>query len=304
MRSSLTSIPSTHHKDYILTIEPDPRYIICVISLTMPRSKRARVMPTSKTSKKRKELAQRLHSRIQSAIDAYPCIWVFSVANMRNSIIKTVRADLRANSKIFMGKTKLMVHALGGATVETEYAAGLGGLTPYLRGEVGLLCTHLAPAEVEGYFAGFRERDYARAGTRADTGFTIPRGELRMQQQFGLEGGGGSGGREEEEGRKERIPVAVEPTLRKLGVPTRIVKGRVVLEGSAESGEEGMEEGEDGYVVCRPGDVLDSRQTTLLKMFGVRMAEFKVSLRAVWDKAGGTVRELGAGMDIDAPAEP
>lgn len=246
------------------------------------------MIPTSKTGKNRKELVKRLHSSIQSAIDAYPCIWVFSVQNMRNSIIKTIRADLRENSKIFMGKTKLMVHALG-ATVETEYAPGLRGLTPYMRGEVGLLCTHLPPAEVEGYFAGFGEVDYARAGTRAESGFTIPRGELRTR--FGVEGAG----------EEDLLPVAVEPTLRKLGVPTRIVKGRVVLEESGEP--EGMEEGEEGYVVCRLGDILDSRQTALLKMFGVRMAEFKVSLRAVWEKAAGTVREVG-GMDIDATAEP
>ncbi|ERF71725.1 hypothetical protein EPUS_05597 [Endocarpon pusillum Z07020] len=255
----------------------------------MPRSKRARVIPTSKTGKNRKELVQRLHSRIQAAIDAYPSIWVFSVQNMRNSIIKRIRAQLGDNSRIFMGKTKLMVHALG-ASVETEYAPGLSGLTPYMRGEVGLLCTRLAGAEVEGYFAAFSEVDYARAGTRAEAGFTIPRGELRTR--FGVEGA---------EGEEDLIPVAVEPTLRKLGVPTRIVKGRVVLEESAEP--EGMEDGEDGYVVCRPGDVLDSRQTTLLKIFGVRMAEFKVSLRAVWEKVGGTVREVG-GMDIDATAEP
>lgn len=253
----------------------------------MPKSKRARVVPTSKTGKNRKELVRRLHSNIQSAIDTYPSIWVFSVQNVRNSIIKNIRAELSDSSRIFMGKTKLMVHALG-TTVETEHAAGLSGLTPYLRGEVGLLFTKLGAMEIEGFFARFREVDYARAGTRAEGGFTIPRGELRTQ--FGIEGG-----------EENLVPVAVEPTLRKLGVPTRIVKGKVVLEESGDS--EGMEEEEeDGYVVCRQGDILDSRQTTLLKIFGVRMAEFKVSLRAVWEKAGGTVREIG-GMDIDAPAE-
>ncbi len=252
----------------------------------MPKSKRARVVPTSKTTKNRKELVKRLHSSIQSAIDTYPYIWVFSVQNMRNSIIKNIRAELSDRSRIFMGKTKLMVHALG-ATVETEYAAGLSGLTPYLRGEVGLLFTDREPAEIEGFFAGFRQVDYARAGTRTERGFTIPRGELRTQ--FGVEGG-----------EEDLVPVAVEPTLRKLGVPTRIVKGRVVLEETGEPEVTG--EGEQGYVVCRQGDILDSRQTTLLKMFGVRMAEFKVSLRAVWEKSGATVREVG-GMDIDSMVE-
>ena len=39
-----------------------------------------------------------------------------------------------------------------------------------------------------------------------------------------------------------------------------------------------MLEGE--YEVCREGQVLDSRQTRLLKLFGVATAEFKVQLVA------------------------
>jgi mRNA turnover protein 4 len=169
-----------------------------------------------------------------------------------------------------------------GSTEETEHAPGLRLLTAYMSGDIGLLFTNRAPGEIEGYFANFRSLDFARAGTKAARGFTIPRGELRTS--FGVEGGA-----------DDPIPIAVEPTLRKLGVPTRIVKGRIVLE---ESGDvDGMRE-EDGYVVCREGEVLDSRQTTLLKTFGVRMAEFRVSLKAVWEKAGGTVRDLGE-MDFD-----
>ncbi len=186
-----------------------------------------------------------------------------------------------------MGKTKLMVHALG-STAETEHASGLQLLTPYMSGEIGLLFTNWAPEEIEGYFANFTAWDYARAGSKAVRGFTIPRGELRTS--FGVEGG-----------EDDPIPIGAEPTLRKLGVPTRIVKGKVVLEESGDPERERMEE-EEGYVVCRQDETLDSRQTTLLKTFGVRMAEFRVGLRAVWEKAGGTVREVG-GMDIDGMAD-
>jgi mRNA turnover protein 4 len=250
----------------------------------MPKSKRARVVPTSKTSKNRKELVKRLHSNIQSAVDSYAYIWVFGVQNMRNNIIKDVRAQLN-DSRIFMGKTKLMVHALG-STAETEHAPGLRLLTPYMNGEIGLLFTNRAPEEIEGYFAEFRVVDYARAGTRAARGFTIPRGELRTSS--GVEGGA-----------DDPIPIGAEPTLRKLGVPTRIVKGKVVLEESGD--QEGMQT-EEGYVVCRQGETLDSRQTTLLKTFGIRMAEFRVSLKAVWEKAGELVREVD-GMDVDVTAD-
>lgn len=181
-----------------------------------------------------------------------------------------------------MGKTKLMAHALG-STQESEHAPGLHLLTPYMAGEVGLLFTNRGPEDIEDYCANFTSLDFARAGTQAARGYVIPRGELRTS--FGVEGG-----------EDDPIPIGAEPTLRKLGVPTSIVKGKVVLGESADS--EPMNE-DTGYIVCREGDTLDSRQTALLKTFGVRMAEFRIGLRAVWEKGGGTVREMG-GMEIDA----
>jgi mRNA turnover protein 4 len=51
-----------------------------------------------------------------------------------------------------------------------------------------------------------------------------------------------------------------------------MVKGKVVL---------GEENGEgEGYTVCKEGDVLDSRQTRLLKLFDVCLSEFKVKVLA------------------------
>ena len=151
-----------------------------------------------------------------------------------------------------------------------------------MAGEVGLLFTDRAPEDIEGYCADFTSLDFPRAGTKAARGFAIPSGELRTS--FGVEGG-----------EDDPIPIGAEPMLRKLGVPTRIVKGKVVLEESADS--EQMYE-DNGYIICKEGDTLDSRQTALLKTFGVRMAEFRIGLTAVWEKDGGTVRETG-GMEID-----
>lgn len=244
----------------------------------MPKSKRARVVHTSKVTKNRKELVQRLHANVQAAVDEFNFIWVFDVQNMRNTYLKQVRHDFR-DSRLLMGKTKVMVHALG-ATEETEYAVGLRLLAAHVSGEVGLLFTNRAPDEIRSYFSNLAEWDYARADTVASAGFTIPRGELTTA--FGVEGG-----------EDDPIPVAVEPTLRKLGVPTSIIRGKVVLEAE---GDEDMQ-GEDGYVVCREGDVLDSGQTTLLKIFGVRLAQFRVDLKAWWEKESGQVTEVGE-MDL------
>lgn len=66
-----------------------------------------------------------------------------------------------------------------------------------------------------------------------------------------------------------------------------MVKGKVCL-GGDESGEGSAE----GYTVCREGQVLDSRQTRLLKLFSVCMSEFRVGLLAYWSAASGEVTEL------------
>ena len=239
----------------------------------MPKSKRARVVPSSKATKNRKELVRRLHSNVQTAVDSYQYAWIFDVQNMRNNIIKDVRVQFN-DSRIFMGKTKVMIHALG-ATPETEYVEGSSGLTDYMSGEMGLLMTNRKLEEVEQFFAQFSAQDYARAGTQAEHSFVIPNGELRTY--FGVEGG-----------QDDPLPMSIEPTLRKLGVPTRIFQGKVVLEETADP--DGMDV--EGHVVCNKGDILDSRQTSLLKIFGVQMAEFRMRLVAVFDKAAGTVREV------------
>jgi mRNA turnover protein 4 len=63
--------------------------------------------------------------------------------------------------------------------------------------------------------------------------------------------------------------------LRKWGLPTRLDKGRVVLD--------------EDYTVCEEGKVLDSHQTALLKFFGVAMADFKVTIAAYWEAEKGDV---------------
>lgn len=60
----------------------------------MPKSKRAKVVHLSKTTKKGKELTLKLYANIRTSIDTYPYIFVFAVDNMRNTHLKDVRTDL------------------------------------------------------------------------------------------------------------------------------------------------------------------------------------------------------------------
>lgn len=154
-----------------------------------------------------------------------------------------------------------MSRALG-TTPEDALADGIHSLTRYLTGNVALLLTNRAPADIATYFADFHPVDFARAGVVASRDFVIPPGVVYAT--------GGAVPAEYD------VPLGhtIEPELRRLGVPTRMVKGKVVLGGD----EEG--EGSEGYVVCKEGDVLDSRQTRLLKLFDACLSEFKVRVIA------------------------
>jgi mRNA turnover protein 4 len=146
-----------------------------------------------------------------------------------------------------------MAKALG-TSPEDEYQPSTHLLSKYLVGNVGLLCTNREPAAVKEYFDAFSKTDFARAGTPASRSFTIPAGLVYSM--------GGELSAEED------VPMAhnLEPELRKLNVPTTLTKGKITLQNP--------------YTVCNEGDVLDSRQTRLLKLFGVATADFTVELTA------------------------
>lgn len=154
-----------------------------------------------------------------------------------------------------------MSRALGTSASDAA-ADGIDKLTTHLRGSVALLFTDRTPSSVSTYFTDFSPVDFARAGAVAPRGFAIPPGVVYAT--------GGAVPAEHD------VPLGhtIEPELRRLGVPTRMVRGKVVL-GSDEDGE-----GSEGYVVCKEGDVLDSRQTRLLKLFDQCLSEFKVRVLA------------------------
>nr|G0S616.2 RecName: Full=Large ribosomal subunit protein uL10; AltName: Full=Ribosome assembly factor mrt4; AltName: Full=mRNA turnover protein 4 [Thermochaetoides thermophila DSM 1495]8PV1_CF Chain CF, Large ribosomal subunit protein uL10 [Thermochaetoides thermophila DSM 1495]8PV2_CF Chain CF, Large ribosomal subunit protein uL10 [Thermochaetoides thermophila DSM 1495]8PV3_CF Chain CF, Large ribosomal subunit protein uL10 [Thermochaetoides thermophila DSM 1495]8PV4_CF Chain CF, Large ribosomal subuni len=240
----------------------------------MPKSKRARVYHLTQVNKKGREAKERLFSNIRETIPKYQHCFVFSVDNMRNNYLKDVRHELN-DCRIFFGKTKLMARALG-TTPEEEQADGLHRLTRYLTGTVGLLFTNRDPADIESYFSNLSQVDFARAGTVAPRTVTVPPGIVYS-----------TGGEVPPE---HDVPVShtLEPELRRLGMPVRMIKGKVCL---------GDEKGEasEGYTICKEGEVLDSRQTRLLKLFSICLSEFKVSLLGYWSSASGEVTELEAG---------
>jgi mRNA turnover protein 4 len=159
-----------------------------------------------------------------------------------------------------------MAKALG-TTPESSYQTNTYLLAPHLTGNVGLLFTTSSPTLLTARLASLTSTDYARAGTPATRAFLIPAGTVY------------STGGETSEDADVPLSHSLEPELRRLGVPTSLVKGRISLQNE--------------YEVCKEGQTLDSRQTRLLKLFGVATAEFRVELVAVWEKEVEGVRVLG-----------
>lgn len=180
---------------------------------------------------------------------------------MRNTFLKTIRQDW-SNSRIFFGRTRVMAKVIG-VTPEEEYLKNLHHLTKYMTGDIGLLLTNEKPQTVDEYFQSFVKEDFARAGIESPITFTIPAGIVYS-----------TGGKISQE---EDVPLAhsLETTVRSLGMPTQLKHGKVELSSD--------------YTVCTVGQTLNSKQTTLLKLFGVTCSQFRFNLLAYYD---GTKEEV------------
>ncbi|NXV93229.1 MRT4 protein, partial [Calonectris borealis] len=206
----------------------------------------------TRTPRKGLEAKQALIAELRRCVDTYRYIFVFSVANMRNNKLKDVRNAWK-HSRIFFGKNKVMMVALG-REPSSEYKENLHQVSKRLRGEVGLLFTNRSREEVDEWFSKFKEVDFARAGNKATYAVNLDTGPL------------------------EQFPHSMEPQLRQLGLPTALKKGVVTLLSD--------------YEVCKEGDVLTPEQARVLKLFGYEMAEFKVTIKFLWNSETGEFQKL------------
>ena len=174
--------------------------------------------------------------------------------------------------RLFYGKTKVMALALTNLSTSTNHTT-LSALPKYLSGEVGLLFSPNPPSTILAHFEAYHPSSYARTGTPASRAFTLPSGTLYSR--------GGEIPVEDD------VPLqhSVEPHLRKLGVPTKLDKGKVVLD--------------EAFEVVREGEVLGAGQAGILKLFGVAIAEFGVSAKCVWERETGNVKVFEGNGEVE-----
>ena len=165
-----------------------------------------------------------------------------------------ILATLHSNSRysVIFGKTKVMAKALGSSAGD-EPLPNISSLRTLLHGHVGLLFTDRSSAEIKNHFDSYSRMSYARAGIAADRTVIVPAGQIYCRAgQIPLED-------------DVPLPASMEPTVRKWALPTRLDKGKVTLDHS--------------YTICTEGDPLSSHQTALLKIFGIELAEFTISIK-------------------------
>ncbi|CUG90933.1 60S ribosomal protein L10, putative [Bodo saltans] len=223
----------------------------------MPKSKRAKIVPLTKTKAKTRGDKDDLIEKIQSSLEEYGEIYTFSIFNTRTNILQDIREERREDSRLFLGNNKLMMIALGRDEAST-FKPNLHKLSKYLNGHCGLLCTNLPKKEVKEYFSGVGAQVYARTGQTAAETLTLTAGPL------------------------PQFPHSMFEHLSKLGLPIKLDKGVVVLLQDT--------------TVCAEGDTLSAEAAQLLKLFGMQTAEFRIELTAHWangvaKKIGGKADE-------------
>lgn len=213
----------------------------------MPKSKRNKVIALTKVDKVGFQAKEKLIGEIQGCIDTYASIYLFSVQNMRNTKLKEVRG-LWKQDRFFFGKNKVMALAFG-TDEANAYRPGLHQLASCVVGNVGILFTNKEHDDVSGWFSSFGEADYARAGDEATDDVVLPKGPL---PQFSH---------------------SIEPHLRKLGMPTSLVRGVITLLKD--------------YTVCTKGVKLNPEQARILKLLEITMAQFHITLTSRWTEDAG-----------------
>ncbi|XP_042902621.1 uncharacterized protein [Parasteatoda tepidariorum] len=212
----------------------------------MPKSKRNKQIELSKTKKHGLEGKKKLYEEIQSCLETYTHLFIFTVNDMRNSKIKTVREQWK-HSRFFIGKNKVMAKALG-LGPEDEFRMNLHKVGQRLKGERGLLFSNQSIEEVLKWFRSYSESDFARSGNRATETVVLQEGPLNQ------------------------FPHNLEPYLRQLGLPTTLKKGVIHLVKD--------------HTVCNVGDVLTPETAKIVKLLGYEMAEFYIKIECVWSQDG------------------
>uniref|UniRef100_A0A7S1XBV9 Ribosome assembly factor mrt4 n=1 Tax=Compsopogon caeruleus TaxID=31354 RepID=A0A7S1XBV9_9RHOD len=223
----------------------------------MPKAKRNRIVTLSKLSGRgiSRDVKGKVIERVRQLLDDFPRIYVFRVENMRTTAMTALRAELRADTRFFLGRNKVMQVAVG-KDPASEHLSGSSELGPFLKTGNGVFGTTKEHKDVLEYFSGFEAPEFARSGFVANTEIILSPGHLA------------------------NFEPNQENELRSLGLPVSLMRGKVMLN--------------EEFVVCKIGDTLTPEKAKIAKLLGIPMAHFRIELIAMWEKETGSVLEIEA----------
>ncbi|KAG0700413.1 mRNA turnover protein 4 [Chionoecetes opilio] len=209
--------------------------------------------------KKGLDFKQNLVEEIRKCIDLYARVFVFSARHIKTSKLKEIRVEW-SRSRFFLGKNKVMALALG-RTPEEEIQENLHRVSQRLVGQCGILFTNASKEEVMEYFENRKYPVPPHAGDVASETVELEKGLL---PQFSH---------------------AIEPRLRKLGMPTRLERGVPELLQDFTVSEEGRQltPAQANILTCDIGLPLGNKQ----KLLGKEMAFFQLQMDWCWSRLDG-----------------
>jgi len=209
----------------------------------------------TQVKKKGRDSKNKLIEEARSLCDKFAHVYLLSVQNFRTEKMQEIREEWKP-SRFLFGKTTVLALALG-KSPETEYKKNLYEISSRLAGNSCLLFTDEPQDKVLTWFDSYTSLDYARGGDPAPETITLDAGPYK---QFSH---------------------SIEPHMRSLGLPTSLERGVVTLIKD--------------HTVCTEGKPLTSEEASILKLFGIQLAEFKLTVDCVWSndgKNGGRFEEF------------
>lgn len=227
----------------------------------MPRTKRNKLVSLTKTPKRNTRSAKgELIDQIQQTAEKYPTCCVFLLTNQRTTYLQEVRSLWKENSRIFVGKNRLIAKAIG-LDEQNEIRKGLNRIGKQLQGPVGVLFTTSSPNEIQEWFEDYSRDDFARAGNVATKDVILEQGPVQLALDP-----------------PETLPHSLEPQLRALGMPTELRRGVPTLI--------------ERFTVCKQGERLTSEKAQILKHLLIKDSKYRLIPFAYWTEADGEVKEF------------
>ncbi|KAM7543141.1 hypothetical protein Aperf_G00000010081 [Anoplocephala perfoliata] len=219
----------------------------------MPLSKRDKRVSLTKTARKSGSKPAFV-DKVRSLVKNYKFIYVVTFDNSRNARITDLRKELTDSAFLF-GKNKVISIALGRDKI-SQVKPGLYKLNKYIKGQCALLFSDRDIDDLRETFDQFRSQDYARPAVVAAQTVIIGAGPI------------------------PKFAHTLEPTLRELKLPVKLVRGIINLESD--------------YEVCKMGDTLTPEQCRILKYFEMQISEFRVNIIAQWKAEDGKVVDVSS----------